>query len=72
MERHGCLRLVDDIRTIPWIDLKTQADRTGLDAASFRELAERSRAFCTVSRALAGAWGAQTRSGSAQLRLRSG
>jgi osmotically inducible protein OsmC len=48
------LRPVDGVPTIRRIDLDAVGDAPGLDEDSFRELAERARATCAVSRALAG------------------
>jgi osmotically inducible protein OsmC len=48
------LRPVDGVPTIRQIDLETLGDVPGLDEDSFRELAERAKAACAVSRALGG------------------
>ena len=48
------LRLVDGMPTIQQIDLETKGDVPGLDADGFRELADRAKAGCAVSRALGG------------------
>lgn len=48
------LRLVDGVPTIQRIDLETVGDAPGLDEDRFRELAERARVACAVSRALGG------------------
>jgi lipoyl-dependent peroxiredoxin len=46
------LRLVEGMPTIQQIDLETKGDVPDLDADGFRELAERAKAACAVSRAL--------------------
>jgi lipoyl-dependent peroxiredoxin len=48
------LRLVEGMPTIQQIDLETKGDVPDLDADGFRELAERAKAACAVSRALRG------------------
>jgi lipoyl-dependent peroxiredoxin len=48
------LRLVDGMPTIQQIELETKGDVPELDADGFRELAERAKAVCAVSRALRG------------------
>ena len=48
------LRLVEGMPTIQRIDLETKGDVPDLDADGFRELAERAKAACAVSRALRG------------------
>jgi lipoyl-dependent peroxiredoxin len=48
------LRLVEGMPTIQQIDLETTGDVPDLDADGFRELAERAKAACAVSRALRG------------------
>ncbi|HET9949745.1 MAG TPA: OsmC family protein [Longimicrobiales bacterium] len=45
---------VDGKPTISRIELDTEGDVPGIDAARFRELAEEAKAGCPVSRALAG------------------
>ena len=48
------LRFIDDAPTIARIDLETEGDIEGVDEDGFRELAEKAKAGCPVSRALAG------------------
>jgi lipoyl-dependent peroxiredoxin len=48
------LRLVEGMPTIQQIDLETKGDVPDLDADGFRELAERAKGACAVSRALRG------------------
>jgi osmotically inducible protein OsmC len=48
------LRAVDGVPTIQRIELETAADVPGLGEARFRELAERAKSTCAVSRALGG------------------
>ena len=48
------LRNVDGLPTIARIDLETEGDVPGMDAPVFAEYAERAKAGCAVSRALAG------------------
>jgi osmotically inducible protein OsmC len=48
------LRPVDGVPTIRRIDLEVVGDVPGVDADGFRDFAERARATCAVSRALAG------------------
>ena len=48
------LRFIDDAPTIARIDLETEGDIEGVDEDGFRDLAEKAKAGCPVSRALAG------------------
>jgi lipoyl-dependent peroxiredoxin len=48
------LRLVDGMPTIQQIELETKGDVPGLDPDGFRELADRAKRVCAVSRALRG------------------
>jgi osmotically inducible protein OsmC len=48
------LRNVDGLPTIDQIQLETEANVPGVDDAAFQDLAERAKAGCVVSRALAG------------------
>jgi osmotically inducible protein OsmC len=51
---HVHLRLLDGTPTIKQIDLETQGDVSGIDENRFRELAEKAKTTCAISRALAG------------------
>ena len=46
------LRFIDDAPTIARIELETEGDIDGVDEDGFRELAEKAKAGCPVSRAL--------------------
>jgi lipoyl-dependent peroxiredoxin len=48
------LRLVDGLPTIARIDLRVEGSVPGIDEDQFRSFAEKSKAGCPVSRALAG------------------
>jgi osmotically inducible protein OsmC len=48
------LRNVDGLPTIDKIDLETEASVPGVEDVEFQELAEKAKAGCVVSRALAG------------------
>ncbi len=48
------LERVDGKPTISRIELATEGDVPGIDAATFQEIGERAKAGCPVSRALAG------------------
>lgn len=48
------LRLVDGLPTIARIDLKVEGAVPGMDGDAFRSYAEKAKAGCPVSRALAG------------------
>jgi lipoyl-dependent peroxiredoxin len=48
------LRIVDELPTIAKIDLDVEGSVPGLDEATFRSYAEKAKAGCPISRALAG------------------
>ena len=48
------MRFIDDAPTIARIELETEGDIEGVDEAGFRDLAEKAKAGCPVSRALGG------------------
>ncbi len=48
------LRFVDDAPTITKIDLETEGTVPGIDQAQFQDYAEKAKAGCVISRALAG------------------
>ncbi len=48
------LRIVDDLPTLAKIDLEVEGSVPGLDEDAFRSYAEKAKAGCPVSRALAG------------------
>jgi osmotically inducible protein OsmC len=48
------LRIVDELPTIARIDLEVEGTVPGVDEEAFRDFAEKAKAGCVVSRALAG------------------
>jgi len=48
------LEMVDGAPKITTIDLKTEADVSGIDSAKFQEIAEQTKKGCPVSKALTG------------------